>query len=351
MNEVRKQEEKFSSILHYSNKIFSFILYSEDMVSLYTCRKILKTSNFIYNNITAYLPEEKAANFIFISVNLAIVIYQYFFSTWFMYYVTTYSGLKKLYKVIIQNPLLSIFFYLSFYLCLLGETDREKFNFIAKKFNLTLHQDLTLSKNISKIADGLSESMMSPSIRGYKGVLTTVIHKGISEIVILNLGSKSVGKLLHMIIHGRAKDLEVLPNAAVYIDVVETQADMREWNDYIDKNIDDIKKQIKKLRLSKRKQHLRLSEIVEKKTDKGEVVCLDSCKSRVKTTLGCYCEGDCGPSYFLAKKSWCYVDPNKCKKAKYLQTYLGRTYDTCNSKHTSRPKCFTGLRYKDCINK
>jgi len=365
MNERNEQAENFSTLVKYSNKFFSFLLYSEDMISLYTCRKILRSSSFIHKNITAYLSEENAVKSIFISVNFAILIYQYIFSTWFMYYLTTYSGLKKLYQVIIQNPLLSIFFYLSFYLCLLGETDRAKFNYIAEKFNLTLHQDLTISKNITSISEGLAENMSEGldrviagnmfnikfNIRGYKGVLTTVIRKGISEQIILNLGKKSLRKLLYYIIYGQAKELEVLRNAAVYIDVVETEADMKEWNDFIDTHIREIKKDINKQRLTNREKNLRLQQVVEKRTDKGEVLCLDKCKPRVKTSMGCYCESDCGPTYFLAKKSWCYVDPKKCKKGKYLPTYFKKSYDTCDSKNVTRPKCFTGVKYKDCINK
>jgi hypothetical protein len=91
-------------------------------------------------------------------------------------------------------------------------------------------------------------------------------------------------------------------------------------------------------------------EIAQLKDPEGNVICLDQCKNRVKTEMGCYCESDCGPTTFLGGKNWCWVDKEKCKKGKYLnQALSGKAYDRCNPKMVDpKKKCFTGLKYTDC---
>lgn len=348
------QNYYFSRFLNFAGWIFSKVLDPADMISLYGAKKLLKISPFIYNNVTAYLTENNAANAIFISVNLAIVAYQYIYATWFMYLVTSNSGIKKLYKVILQNPILGIFFYFSFYFRLLGETDKEKFNSVTKFFDLDMHDDFLGSKFIGDSMDKISVKLSGDNVYGYKLVAKKIIHKVFSEQIIASMTEGiplKISQILEHVIRKEDNELRKIKIAAVYINkrTVETQRDLDEFSDFVTENRRDIERQIKE-DVGKRKtaRKLKLQKIVEKKTPDGDVICLDVCKPRVKTAMGCYCEGECGPTMFLAGSSWCYVDPTKCKKGKYLEKYMGKTYDRCDDKNVTTPKCFTGLRYKDC---
>jgi hypothetical protein len=357
------QNKIFSKFLNITDWIFSNALDVNDKISLYEAQKLLKFSPFVYDNVTAYFSEKNAANSLFIAVNLAQVVYQYLFASWFMYLTTSVSGIKKLYKVIFQNPILGIFFYFSFYYRMIGETDKNKFNKIAEFFNLPKHEDLGSKKFIEKFTNEVSKKLTDTiSVNEYEVTAKELIHKVFSENAIAASIESSPIKIYNILEYllkekENNKILMDIEYAAVYIDkrTVETQRDLDEFSDFVTTNRDSIEKQIKKEIGSrkggkKRIANLRLEQIVEKKTDEGEPLCLDKCKSRVKTVSGCYCEGDCGSTTFLGGKSWCYVDPNKCKR-KYLNKYLGRTYDFCDNKKLSSPKCFTGLKYKNCVVK
>ena len=90
-------------------------------------------------------------------------------------------------------------------------------------------------------------------------------------------------------------------------------------------------------------------EIAQVKSPSGSTICLNNCTNRIKTRMGCYCEGDCGSTTFLGGKKWCWVDPDKCKKGKYLDKFNNRVYDQCDNKNLSKTKkCFTGKKYTDC---
>jgi hypothetical protein len=64
---------------------------------------------------------------------------------------------------------------------------------------------------------------------------------------------------------------------------------------YIKKNINPKDKKLKKQMFM---------EIAQVKAPDGNVICLNKYENRVKTQMGCYC----------------WVDPEKCKKGKYLDT-------------------------------
>jgi hypothetical protein len=72
-------------------------------------------------------------------------------------------------------------------------------------------------------------------------------------------------------------------------------------------------------------------EIAQVKAPDGNVICLNKYENRVKTQMGCYC----------------WVDPEKCKKGKYLDIYKGYAYDKCDNKNVTK-KCFTCKTYTDC---
>jgi hypothetical protein len=348
-----KQNGAFATVVNYASKIFSVFLSKDDMLSIYGAKKLLRSSRFVYDNTTAYLSEKNAAAFIFIAVNLAVLTYQYSFATWFMYFLTSVSGIKKLYKVIFKNPMLGLFFFGSFYFKVLeGTADETKFNAMAEMFGLPKHANFTGQTFMTSMVDNVPETVANYSISGYrntiKGLLKTVAGIVVSGQV------EGLGLKMEQILFLSFKndpDIDDVSNAAVYISNrdIFTEADIQEYADFVDANIRKIKKDIKrKVGKNKRRRKLMLQRVVERRTKTGEIICLNECKRRIKTFMGCYCQGDCGKTFLIGKQSWCYVDPKKCKRGKQLPKYNGYAYDRCDAAKLTPPNCFTGTRWKEC---
>jgi len=341
----------FSKFLKVSGVLFSKLLDRDDMLSLYGAKKIVRSTNIVHRNLTYYLSENNAANVIFISVNLGIIVYQYIYASWFMYMTTTISGLKKLLNLIFKNPISGIFFYLSFYFKMLSTSDKEKFDVIAKVLNLPKHSDMASVDFLNKLITNLSEKLLDHDLWGYKNVLKDLMimtSSIVTSMVIENVPI-TVLKVLEKV---PVKQITKMSNKVFYIsrnDVI-LQSELDEWMEYVLQNKEKIKNGIKVIRKKKNKMKLELKKIVEKTKD-GKVICLDECKSRTKTYMGCYCEGDCGSTFFIGGQSWCYVDPRKCKKGKYLPKYLGYAYDKCDKTNIDKPNCYTGYNYRKCQEK
>lgn len=338
--------KQFSKFLFVAGRLFSLLLDEDDMFSLYSSRKVLKANETVYKSATKYLSENNAVNAIFISVNLASIVYQYCYATWFMYYISTMSGIKKLYKVIFQNPILGVFFYISFYFRLIGETDKTKFDSVAKIFNLPSYDEFNISthlslfiSNISKILIGETEN--ESQIRDSLLLVSTILIADTTEkipITLLGLLEPVVKK-------------QIIENPVIYLknESLETKADLLEWQEFVLKNRKTIEKNISIPKKKKKRVKAKLQQLIELKDLTGNVLCLDTCKERVKTSLGCFCESDCQSSLFSSRKT-CYVDAKKCQKSKHLMSGFFGTYDYCD-KGKSKPVCFTGLEYKDCVEK
>ena len=125
----------------------------------------------------------------------------------------------------------------------------------------------------------------------------------------------------------------------IEIDLILFDIDIQDQIKFLKKEHINIKKYIKKNINPKDKKQM-FMEIAQVKAPDGNVICLNKCENRVKTQMGCYCEGNCGRTTFLGGKKWCWVDPEKCKKGKYL--------DKCDNKNVTK-KCFTGKTYTDCV--
>lgn len=367
--EEKDQNYLFSRFLNVAGLLFSKTLDESDMITLYQAKKLLKASSFVYDNATKFLSENNAANAIFLAINLAMITYQYIYASWFLYLVTTISGVKKLYKMVLQNPILGIFFYISFYFRFLQESDKEKFNLIANAFDLPSYQDMAgqevLMESMNRISLKLSgetlaeygveirniiSQVFSEDIEKYKDVVTNITYKVFSENVVPSTIEKFPEILENVLEYVmKQKQITQIKNPAIYVKdrTIETQRDLDEFVDFMTKHRREIMKDVReKSRKNKKKRKLILQKVLQKK-ENGDVICLDVCKPRIKTAMGCYCEGDCGQTLFLGNSSWCYVDPDKCKKGRYLDKYLGKTYDKCNPKKVET-KCFTGLGYQNC---
>lgn len=357
MSSSLSPNDKFSRFFKFANWLFSKALEPEDMISLYTSKKILRSSPFVFQSLTKYLSEDNAAKALFVAINLANVLYQNCYASWFLYLITSVSGIRKLFSMVLKNQLLGIFFYLSFYFRLLGETDSSKFNMVASALNLPLHQDFVGGVFLTAFLQRISGLISGENPTCYEQLFYSLVKKLVSE-KLLAAGVEKAPNLLAKVLTLAAESDTLKENvsakaAAVHVAEadVETQSDLDEFLEYVTLNKKDILRQIRgSARKDKHRRKLQLQQIVEKRGKDGEVVCLDSCQSRTKTKVGCYCDGDCGPTLFLGGKPWCFVDPAKCKKGKYLPRYMGRAYDLCD-KNKSSPVCFTGLDYKDCVTR
>jgi hypothetical protein len=157
------QNKFFSRFLNIASNIIGLALDPSDVMRLHTAKKIVRSSPFVRQHLTKYLSLNNAAAGLYLAVNLATLYYQYCYSSWFMYLLGSMSGALKLYKVVLQNPILGVFFYASFYFRLLSETDRQKFNLVATTLRIPTHEELLLPV-LNEINKGLEEAKPNPII-------------------------------------------------------------------------------------------------------------------------------------------------------------------------------------------
>lgn len=342
---------------------FKLLLPEYDMTSYYSCQQLVnywKLSNKLNRS------KKTLAIILYLILNTAILLYEYVYASWFLLYMTP-TGFRIIKKLIYSHPIFTLFFYSSFYIRILTEPDIQKFNYISKKLGLPDYEKyndigkLTGRAYIRKVINAIS----------YKFALdtpdTTIINTtNIITDVLLNQVASKIENLPYVLNYKILQDIEIKDIGAVEMTEFELKADIQFWAEETYKNIENHKEQIKKERLkTKREEKLKLQKLVERKTDSGEILCLDDCKPRVKTSSGCYCESDCG-SFLGIRKNWCYIDPKKCKKGKHLQKnpkinllnlvnpyatespIENKHYDTCDPSKISKPICHTGFKYRPC---
>lgn len=357
--DLKTQDRRALGYYKYVNKIIGIVIAPEDIVTIYTAKKVLNATPFIHRSLTKYMNESNAARMIQLTMNLAVVAYQYIWqntSSWFMYYTTTPSGLKKMYQCIFTNPIYGLIFYSTFYLKLIGGTsDEQKFNAIAKALQLPKHADLGVSNIIDTLITSIPKSIIGKVPSGYR-VPTKAMLKSIVSNVISTVAQKTTNAVFINALKQTNPQISQITQPAVYISDRDSfdfdDTDIREQLEFVEKNSKQIKKLVKKhMKNTKNKKlaKLQLKEIVEIKNPSGDIICLNDCKQRIKTSMECYCESDCGSSTVLGGRKWCWVDPAKCKRGKYLDKFGGYAFDYCDKKNLSKKsKCFTGVSYKDC---
>lgn len=378
---MSRTDSYISLLAKYGNILFSKTLAKEDMLSLYRATKLLKSSDILYSHITKYISEGSAAKLIFLTLNLAMFAYQYTYASWFLYLTTTLSGLNLLYRIIFTNPLLFVTYFLSFYLRLLGESDKSKFNKVATFFNLPSYdemaQALQTKEKVQEVVNNIINSKFIQNIVNHIPEGSFLNREQISDLltkILLEQGiatyfadisqtaesvSNKMGKLFETLIKILFKYQEkIKKDVKVEIPAFYTDRtlDTQLMYDKLLDEIDDIKQKLKKVPKKKKK---RIQAMIEKavkervesfeeKELKGKP-CLDECKERAKTSLGCRCSSSCDVSV-VGGKTWCWVDPKTCKKGKKLNKYLGYAYDYCDKNKTSK-NCFTGVKYERCETK
>lgn len=355
---ISVQNRRANSYFRFFNGIAGILTDPDDRISLYTAKSIVNSNAFVHKNLTQYMSDITAARMIQVIVGLAVIGWQWVFaptSTWFSYFITSPSGLKKMYNCIFVNQLYGICFFSIFYLKLIqGTSDEVHFNRVARILGLPTHSDMGSVQTISKIVDKISDLFSDRKYLGYKEQVVLVLKQIVSGISATTAKITIDTVLQYSLKHGK-ESISTLSNPAVYISDRDgfdfDDIDIQEQIQFIQVEKGKINKYIKKFINPKHKQlkKQKFMEIAEIKTPAGEVICLNKCKRRIKTQMGCYCESDCSRNVLLNGKNWCWVDPDKCKKGKYLDKYRGYTYDYCdNTKMSQNKKCFTGTGYKDC---
>ena len=357
--DLSAQNRQSNIYFYYINSILQRFVSVEDMISIRHAKKILHSTQFFYNASTVFLNETNAARMIQLVFNVCVFTWQWIFvytTPWFVYFLTSQSGLKKVYQCIFTNPIYGLLFYGTFYMKLLGGTSDELvFNKIAKIFGLPKHSDMRAESTISKIIDYLPTLFTDDfNIKGYK-LVTKYYLKKIASNTVSYFSQEAIYKILIESLKQANPQISNIENPAVYIPERDRfdfdDSDIQDQLEFIQKEHSNIKKYIKNGINPKNKKHKKkvLMEVAQLKSPSGDVICLNKCDNRVKTTMGCYCEGDCGNTTVFGGKKWCWVDPEKCKKGKYLNTLNGRAWDHCDNKNLSRTKkCFDGISYTDC---
>ncbi len=366
---VNFEDQEFLStgILKYGAKVVETILYPDDILSLQSARGIYSLS--FVKPLFPYVSEITAIRTIQLVVNLTSVAYQCAFASWFLYLLTTSSGLKKLYECIFENPFYGILWYMSFYLTAIkGSSDEAKFDKVASFLGIPKHGEFTYGQQLfESLAEKIREKgsdMIGMHPEGYSQLIGSVMGMlpGLMSQVTLKVGDavgnlfneKVITKVMKKAFKGVKTQLKP-KTAAVYIAARnKIDFDNRQIQDQLrfikDKaNLKKIVKSSVRNPKDKRSKKAVLRAISELKTPEGGKVCLDDCKVRVRTHGGGYCEGKCSTSTMWNDKHWCWVDPSKMKHGSTRDTFLGRSYDTCDPKKASaEPVCFTGVQYEGC---
>jgi hypothetical protein len=357
-NKIIDLTEQSSAYYNYINKVIGILLSKDDILSISNCKKILNANPLVHKILTVNMREENAIKMIQLISSCSSLYYQYIFpASWFTYFLTTFSGIKKIYHFIFQNPIYGLLFYCTFYFKILDTSDKTKFNQIATVLQLPTHEDASSQKFLDSIVNN-SSKYLEVKVE-YKEQAENLM-RNVATNILSTTGQKTLENIFVKVLETSTPEIKKIKQPAIYISdrdrfdfddtIIQEQLEM------LSKNRSNIKKFMKEQGVNLKKKEIKKKaflEISQLKDSEGNVICLDTCKNRVKTKMGCYCESDCGPTTFLGGKNWCWVDKSKCKKGKHLLKGLEeKTYDICNPEEIdTEPKCFTGISYTKCKTK
>ena len=331
------------NVVNRARALFRVLLDRRDMLSIGTAKRIAERLGF---------PRLPTAALIYMAANLGVLTYQYAYATWFMYLLTRVRGLSKLYRVVFRNPLLGLFFFASFYVKVLeGTRDERRFNAMASSLGLPVHADFVGQRFLTSLSMELPRRLVGGNLDPFllshlQQVLRTVAG------IVLSQQVERLGETLRTALVGQRAAPIVVETAERGIRLesqdVLSQEELEEYGKFLERNRRKIEKRVKR-RVGKNKRRVKreIQRIVEKRTE-GGVRCLSGCKGRVKTSAGCYCESDCGSSFLGGGRSWCYVDPTRCKNGKYLRKHREKSWDHCDTTRTTSPLCWSGARWLQC---
>ena len=103
--DLNKQVHSYYKYMKY----VSVLIDEDDILKISTCRKILKSNIYIESLLTSNMSELNAERMIQIIGICAILFYQNIYpGTFYTYFLTNFSGLKKIYNVILAYRMIDI---------------------------------------------------------------------------------------------------------------------------------------------------------------------------------------------------------------------------------------------------
>lgn len=173
------QEDIASKFFSYFNYIVTTLLDERDIVSFSTTKKLYESMSFVFmKSKLPFVNEATSIRMLQLVINCANIYYQYLYSSWTTYLLTTFSGLKKIYKCIFENPLYGVMWYLTFYLNILGTTDQKTFDLIGSKIKLPKYSDVILPEYMETLAVNIIDMIkgnMHFDISSYEHILLSSI--------------------------------------------------------------------------------------------------------------------------------------------------------------------------------
>ena len=214
-NRIVDLTEQSSSYYKYINKVAGVLLSPDDILSISSCRKILYANPLLHNILTFNMTEANAVKMIQLTSTCASIYYQYIFpATWFHYFMSTFSGIKKIYHFIFENPVYGILFYCTFYFKILDTYDKEKFNQVASVLYLPNHEDAMSRHFLDAIVDN-SSRYMEVSIE-YKEQAETLMRK-IASSILYTAGKMTIDKIFVQVLEQSTQVIESIKQPAIYI--------------------------------------------------------------------------------------------------------------------------------------
>jgi hypothetical protein len=376
-----QQNDQAASYITYLNIIVPYMLDKQDIVTyeqaenIYSVPIIKKFCQGIFSSepISELCTNDKKiplelcgisnqeiipVKMIQLVMNGALIAYQTFRpGTWFTYFLTMPSGLRKIYQCIFRNPIYGILYYCTFYFRVLGESDKEKFNSIAKLLRFPQHDsgEKLVSGIATSIVDNSSTVLIDAEIVDRDTAISVL--KFISAKTLTIGSTKTIDYVVSSAVES-SPELKVHDrDYAVYLDKQDkfdfNNKEIREQLLFIF-NKSQVKREVKsyvKNPKDKRAKSIVKERLLTMKTPTGETICLDECKPRLKTQSDCYCESECGKTTFLSDRKWCWVNSGKCKRPRHLDTFMGREYDYCDFAKQTEPVCFSGTKMVPCQKK
>jgi hypothetical protein len=375
-------------------------IFSADVPTISTCVRILKGNPFIEENAKGeYLTEENAARLLQLVFIMATLAWQSQVVNLSAYYLTTFSGLEKIFNAIFINPIYAIFFLAFLNARALVETDLSVLAVVNRSLGIPEDTPARAKCFREALVSSLLPKLTTTNPVGIKGfyaisvlmnlaiqeVPVTILDNVITPITNKIMESMKVGRSIDLVLAAVESDdlqaIESLRNAATYlprtleIDHYDEDSITR----FLGRDEASIVSQIKsegyrrKTGADRKKFDDELHSRLRSRDAGGDAICLDECKDRVKTKKGCYCESGCSTTTIVGLdgkrfggKSWCYVDPTKCKGSKkgapLSQTFrpsvsgipdwkpkmsLYKPFDYCDPEKTKK-RCWDGYKYSKC---
>ena len=353
---IHNNEKTAGTVFKIIGKLTTILLDPSDIVSYNTASKIYEQSAVLIRS-SVFEDKQTAIRMIQAVMNLANIIFQYT-GTWTTYLFGSVSGLKKIYYCIFRNPIYGALFFATFYTKLFdNNVDKEVFNKVVASFGISRVDELGATAFIQETSISVAKYVANVIATFGSDKLSSTTEGIISQtaISVMSIAPNLAIDFVVAKIIDKAEQYVAPEYEAIDLGDLDITQDNTEIMNHIDnvmsgkakrealKTVSNTKRTYEKVKAIR--EH---SEVVD---EFGKKVCLGDCKPRIKAEGGCYCDGECGSYNIITGRSWCWVDPVKCKKAKTRATFMGKPFDYCTpKKFTKEPLCFTGYYYDVCGN-